>query len=79
MAKITVPARVIEVRREPTPQEMYHVTLHCQPYKEVRITRAPTFAVISSGNPSEGTVTLYVFGEPKVNVGDSVTVEIEPV
>ena len=67
----------VSIEKNTSAELVFHVTLKCdRPYKSIT-ANVGARVMQTFRRPTEGLVTLQVFGQLAVNVGDTVTVEIE--
>jgi hypothetical protein len=78
--KIKLKAEVLAIKQPASNESLFAVTLDCgQPFKTFTAPKiAPQLVGTSFSRPLEGLLIMQVFGQPTVNVGDLVPVEIEP-
>ena len=78
--KIKLKAEVLAIKQPASNESLFAVTLDCgQPFKTFTAPKIASQLVGTSfSRPLEGLLIMQVFGQPTVNVGDLVPVEIEP-
>ena len=77
--KITLQAKVLAVERATSSEEVFTVALDCgQPFKTASGNVGAMVIDTIYARPADGYFVLRVFGQPTVNQGDKVAVEIEP-
>ena len=77
--KITLQAKVLAVERATSSEEVFTVALDCgQPFKTASGNVGAMVIDTIYARPADGYFVLRVLGQPTVNQGDQVAVEIEP-
>jgi hypothetical protein len=78
--KIRLKAKVLDIEQPTSNENIFRVAFDCgQPLKTCTTPKiAPQLMDIAFSRPAEGFLIMQVLGQPIVNVGDLVDVEIEP-